>query len=112
MIAIPALEMEPAGLSEHWSGVWQGTRDALVECEAWGSELKPFLDEYVFALVAAESAREAGASTAWDRHAKRAMRIAELLCVTPRARRLAFGPPAAPEPDDPFRQFIALDGGA
>jgi hypothetical protein len=84
---------------------------------SWSWELKPLLDEYVFALRAAEATRDgfawldaleryadSGAEmpdiawkvlgeiagslpTQWDRHAKRAATLADQLALTPRGRK-------------------------
>lgn len=82
----------------------------------WCWEQKPLLDEYVFALRAAEATRDgfgwlealerhvdnaeapeiawdvlkqvaAGLPTQWDRHTKRAMALADQLVLTPRSRK-------------------------
>ena len=91
--------------------------NTLKEQGTWAWELKPLLDEYVFALRAAEATREGFAwlealeqyaenaddlpeiawsvlreiagslPTQWDRHTKRAAVLADQLALTPRGRK-------------------------
>lgn len=89
----------------------------MKEQGTWAWELKPLLDEYVFALRAAEATRDGFAwldaleqyaecaddlpeiawsvlreiasslPTQWDRHTKRAAALADQLALTPRGRK-------------------------
>jgi hypothetical protein len=91
--------------------------DTLKAQGSWSWELKPLLDEYVFALRAAEATRDGFAwldaleryaedaeelpeiawsvlreiagslPTQWDRHTKRAATLADQLALTPRGRK-------------------------
>ena len=58
MAAVPTAERPPKGLSAEWLGVWRHALRVMKEQGTWAWELKPLLDEYVYALVAAERARE------------------------------------------------------
>jgi hypothetical protein len=109
----------------------------LKEQGSWAWEQKPLLDEYVFALKAAQQAREGfdwldsleqyaenaddlpeiawtvlrqiagGLPTQWDRHSKRATALADTLILTPAARR-RHGLGADDTPADPFAEFDEL----
>lgn len=80
----------------------------MVEQGTWAWELKPLLDEYVYALRAAEAARDGGLPTQWDRHTKRAAALADQLVLTPRARK-AYGLIDDSEDDKPSDPFAGLD---
>lgn len=107
----------PKGLDSYWTHVWDCARDVMVEQRTWAWELKPLLDEYVFALRAAQATRHGfkwlealeeyaenadelpeiawtvlgqiagGLPTQWDRHTKRAAALADQLALTPRGRK-------------------------
>lgn len=79
------VERHPKGLDAYWLGVWRHAWKVLREQGMW--ELRPLLDEYVFALIAAGEARDAGRGPDWDRHAKRAAGLADQLALTPRGRK-------------------------
>lgn len=107
--AVPTAEQPPEGLTAYWLGVWRHALKILKEQGTWKWEQRPLLDEYVYALVAAEQARvgfgwlehlteviaadevqwnilekiAGGLPTHWDRHTKRAAALAEKLILTP-----------------------------
>jgi hypothetical protein len=109
----PTAERPPSGLNSYWTHVWDHALDVLKKQDTWAWEQKPLLDEYVFALRAAEDARKGfgwldhltetvaredidwlvlqriagGLPTQWDRHTKRAAALADGLVLTPAARR-------------------------
>jgi hypothetical protein len=109
----PTAERPPKGLNSYWTHVWNHALKVMQEQDTWAWELKPLLDEYVFALRAAENARDGfawldhlhdavareevdfislraiatGLPTQWDRHTKRAAALADALLLTPTARR-------------------------
>jgi hypothetical protein len=84
----PTADRPPSGLkSSYWTHVWDHALNVLKTQGTWAWEQKPLLDEYVFALIAAEDAREGGLPTQWDRHTKRAAALADALVLTPAARR-------------------------
>lgn len=57
MGAKPTAERPPKGLNAYWLGVWRTALKTLTEQGSWAWEQKPLLDEYVYALRAAEDAR-------------------------------------------------------
>lgn len=113
----PTAERPPVGLNAYWLGAWRHALSLMKEQGTWGWELKPLLDEYVYALRAAEATRDgfawldalevyaenadelpeiAWATLAqiasslpiqWDRHTKRAALLADKLVLTPEARK-------------------------
>src|SRR5688500_17325139 len=109
----PTAERPPSGLNSYWTHVWDHAMGVMKEQGTWSWELKPLLDEYVFALRAAEATREGfawlehleeavasedidwivlrqiagGLPTQWDRHTKRASVLADKLILTPEAKR-------------------------
>jgi hypothetical protein len=111
----PVAERPPSGLNSYWTHVWNHALKVLKEQGTWAWELKPLLDEYVFALRGAEATRDgfawldhlneavasdevdwlvlrqiaAGLPTQWDRHTKRAATLADQLALTPRGRKAA-----------------------
>jgi hypothetical protein len=115
MPAVPTAERPPTGLSAYWLGVWRHALKTMRAQGTWRWEQRPFLDEYVEALAAAREARAgfkwldhleqiesadeidwvvlgriaAGLPMQWDRHAKRAAALAEILVLTPRAQKAA-----------------------
>lgn len=96
----------PEGLGLHWSHVWDTAFRRKQADGTWSIGQSPLLDEYVFALRAADDAREAGEDVKWDRHAKRAAALADQLVLTPAARRrLGVGAKGK----DPFDGFASLD---
>jgi hypothetical protein len=124
----PSAERPPSGLDSYWTHVWDHALKVLQEQGTWAWEQKPLLDEYVFALKAAQQAREGfawldhleesvaseevdfqalrqiatGLPTQWDRHTKRAAALADILLLTERARKahgLADEPADEPEDD-------------
>ncbi len=100
-MGVPTLEKAPGGLSEPWLGYWRVTIKQLKEQGTWKVSQRPLLDSYVFALRGAERARLAGEAVAWDRHAKRASFLADLLAITPRGRRAAGLRATVGEPREP-----------
>lgn len=78
---------------------------ALKERGSWSWELKPLLDEYVYALQQADQARRNDEQTVWDRHAKRAAAIADQLALTPRGRKAS----GLPIRDETPSTFASLD---
>jgi hypothetical protein len=54
----PTAERPPSGLNSYWTHVWDLGLEVLKEQGTWAWELKPLLDEYVFALRAAEATRD------------------------------------------------------
>jgi hypothetical protein len=106
----------------------------LKDQDTWAWEQKPLLDEYVFALRAAEDARQgfawldhleesvaseeidwivlrqiAGAlPTQWDRHTKRAAALADVLILTPAARKRHGIIGGDEESEDAFAEFDEL----
>lgn len=136
MAGKPVAERPPKGLNVYWLGVWRRALAVMKEQESWSPELRPLLDEYVYALRAAETSRlgfkwldalelyaeqadelpeiawsvlrEIAGSlpTQWDRHAKRAAALADQLALTPRGRKASGVGKQTEEPIDPF---FALD---
>lgn len=118
-MGLPTAETPPEGLDAYWLGVWRHALKQLKEQGSWAWEQKPLLDEYVHALRAAEDARKgfkwldalevyaenaddlpeiawstlrgiaSGLPNVWDRHAKRAMSLADQLALTDRGRKAA-----------------------
>lgn len=58
MGGVATAERPPRGLNAYWLGVWRHALKVLKQQDTWAWELKPLLDEYVHALIAAEQARE------------------------------------------------------
>lgn len=58
MAAVPTAERAPAGLNAYWLGAWRRALKSLKDQDTWALEQKPLLDEYIFALRAAEDARK------------------------------------------------------
>jgi hypothetical protein len=56
-VPIPTAETPPEGLNAYWLGTWRHALKTLKAQGSWAWEQKPLLDEYVFALKAAEDAR-------------------------------------------------------
>jgi hypothetical protein len=113
----PSAERPPHGLDAYWLGVWRHGLKTLKAQGTWAWEQKPLLDEYVFALRAAEATRKGfgwlkaleeyaenadelpdiawsvlgkiagGLPTQWDRHVKRASMLADQLALTDRGRK-------------------------
>src|SRR5882757_3938439 len=54
----PTVERPPSGLGAYWTGAWRKALAALKEQGTWAGEQKPLLDEYIYALKAAQDARE------------------------------------------------------
>lgn len=139
MPPLPTAERSPPGLNSYWTHTWRHALKQLKEQGSWAWEQKPLLDEYVFALRAAEATRDgfgwldaleryaedaddlpeiawqtlgqiaAGLPTQWDRHTKRAMALADQLALTVRGRRAA-GIGDSDEPEAPKSKLEALDG--
>jgi len=136
-LGVPTAERPPNGLDAYWLGVWRHALHVLKEQNSWAWEQKPLLDEYVFALRAAEATRDgfrwlealeeyvedaddvpeiawatlreiAGSlPTQWDRHTKRAAALADQLLLTPRGRKAAGH--VDQHEDEPVSPFDALD---
>jgi hypothetical protein len=139
-MARPTCERPPTGLNSYWTHTWQHALATLKAQGSWAWEQKPLLDEYVYALMGAETARKgfkwldalevyadnadglpeiawstlgkiaAGLPTQWDRHTKRAMALADQLALSERGRK-AVGV-GEQESDEPADPFADLDGGA
>lgn len=107
-MARPKIEAPPAGLGRDELTAWETALTAMKRDATWGLHLHPLLVEYVFALKAARVAREGNQATAWDRHMRRAMTLADQLGLTPGARR-RLGV-ADHKKDDVAAQFADLDG--
>ena len=133
----PTAERPPKGLNAEWTHVFQCALDTLKAQDSWSWELKPLLDEYIYALRAAQQCRDgfawldsmlgdldgrewddvqsltklaAGLPTMWDRHTKRAQALADQLALTPRGRK-AIGVRADgddKQPADPFQEADEL----
>lgn len=118
MASIPTAERPPQGLDAYWTGAWRHALSTLKEQGTWAWELKPLLDEYIYALRGAEATRNGFAwlealeeyaehadelpeiawsvlreiagslPTQWDRHTKRAAALADQLALTPRGRKV------------------------
>lgn len=56
-MGVPHIEKCPKGLGASWSATWRLTRDELKEAGTFSASMRPLLDEFVFALKAAEEAR-------------------------------------------------------
>jgi hypothetical protein len=108
-MGVPTLEKAPGGLSEPWLGYWRATLKALQEQDTWKVAQRPLLDAYVYALQGAEAARLEDETTAWDRHAKRAFFLADLLAITPRGRRAAGLRGTVNVPAEELSPFDVLD---
>jgi hypothetical protein len=107
-MGIPVAETPPEGLCDaYWLGVWRHALKCMKEQGSWAWELRPLLDEYVFALMDAVVARDDEDRLSWDRSMKRAMALADQLALTPRGRKAAGVGISSEELDvDPF---AALD---
>lgn len=86
---VPVAETPPHGLDAYWLGCWRHALKVLKAQGSWAWEQKPLLDEYVFALIAAQNARAEEEPTRWDKHAKRASMLADQLLLTPISRKKA-----------------------
>jgi hypothetical protein len=128
----PTCERPPKGLNAWWTHVWDHALTVMQAQGTWAWELKPLLDEYVFALRAAEATRDGFAwldalevyaenadelpeiawsvlreiagslPTQWDRHVKRALTLADQLALTPRGRKAVGVGDSEEQPADPF----------
>lgn len=108
MPKVPVAEQHPEGLDAYWLGVWRHALKTMKGQGSWDWELRPLLDEYVFALIEAADAREIGAETRWDRAAKRASALADQLALTPRGRKAAAIGDSDEAPADPFAELDEL----
>lgn len=130
MAPVPTAERPPEGMNAYWLGVWRHALKSLKGQGTWKAEQKPLLDEYVHALRAAEAARVgfawldsledvasrdeidwqvlgqiAGAlPTQWDRHVKRAEKLAHTLLLTPESQKRHVNSDSDPE-EDPLAEF-------
>ena len=128
MASVPTAERPPKGLTAYWLGVWRHALKVMREQGTWSWELRPLLDEYLFALRGAEDARNGfkwldhleesvasedvdwmvlkaiatGLPAMWDRHAKRAAALADQLALTPRGRKAVGVAHEAETAVDPF----------
>ena len=105
-MGVPTAEQPPEGLNAYWLGVWRHCLKVLKEQKTWAWEQKPLVDEYVFALIAAEEARGADEQVKWDRHVARASLLADQLALTPRGRKAV---PRATDGDGEQDPFAELD---
>lgn len=128
----PTAERPPKNLNAYWTGAWRHALKTLKDQGSWAWEQKPLLDEYVYALRAAEDARKgfgwldhleeavaseevdwlalraiaAGLPVQWDKHTKRAAALADQLALTPRGRKAIN---LATDDEDEVDPFAALD---
>jgi hypothetical protein len=109
-------ERPPCGLDARWLGVWRHAIRTLKEQGTWKWEQQPLLAEYVYALRAADDAREdfqallriaSGLPNVWDKHVRRASMLADQLALTDRGRK-AIGILAAEE-EPAESPFAGLD---
>lgn len=141
-MGVPSIEKCPDGLGPRWNATWRLTRDELKDAGTFSASMRPLLDEFVFALKAAEDARlgfdwldsleryaedsedlpeiawtvlrqiATGLPVVWDKHAKRASALADLLGLSPKAAK-ALGKKAEGEDgnqdSDPFAGLSELD---
>lgn len=135
----PTAERPPSGLNSYWTHTWDRALKVLQDDGTWAWELKPLLDEYVYALRAAEATRDGfawlaaleryaedaedlpeiawsvlgkiadGLPAQWDRHTKRAAALADQLALTPRGRKAAGV--GDKDDDKPKSKLDSLDGG-
>jgi hypothetical protein len=136
MPPLPTAERPPKGLSAYWTNAWRHALKILKDQGTWAWEQKPLLDEYIYALRAAEDARigfgwldhleedvaseevdflalraiATGLPTQWDKHTKRAAALADQLALTPRGRK-AINLVTDDEDEEPADPFDALDEG-
>jgi phage terminase small subunit len=88
-MGVPTLEKAPGGLHEPWLGIWRISLKQMKEQGTWLVSQRPLLDEYVYALRAAQNARaSAESAVAWDKHSKRALALADALGLTPKAQKV------------------------
>lgn len=140
-MAQPTAERHPKGLDAYWLGVWRHALKVMKDQKTWTWEQRPLLDEYVFALKAAEQARvgfgwldhlmgvetsdevdfialkqiATGLPVQWDRHTKRATALADVLLLTERSRKAhGLGIEGADEPaaEDDWSSIYGDDNGA
>jgi hypothetical protein len=57
-MGVPTAEKPPKGLNAYWLGVWRHALKTLKEQGTWAWEQRPLLDEYVYAMKAAQEARQ------------------------------------------------------
>src|SRR4051812_32384943 len=137
-MAVPTVERPPAGLDAYWLGAWRAALKGLKDQGTWGPETKPLLDEYIYALRAAQATRDGfdwlealetyakdatglpdiawsvlgqiagGLPAQWDRHAKRAAALADQLALTARGRK-AIGLASDDEDRPPEDPFAQVD---
>jgi hypothetical protein len=118
-MGVPTAETPPRGLDAYWLGVWRHVLKTLKEQGSWAWEQRPLVDEYIYAMKAAQEAREGfdwldsleryaedaedlpeiawtvlrqiatGLPAMWDKHSKRAAALADQLALTPRGRKSA-----------------------
>lgn len=110
-MGVPTAETPPVGLDAYWLGCWRHALKVLKGQGTWAWELKPLLDEYVFAMVDAEQARLGGESARWDKAVKRASMLADQLALTEIGRkRIKLKVKEGEEDDaDPFAALDASD---
>lgn len=121
MAGVPSAERHPEGMAAFWVHTWQHALKVLKGQGTWAWEQKPLLDEYVFALREARTARELAEEDPYhetdkgllhphpgfaqaDRAARRAVVLAETLKLTPEQQR-KLGVKENDEPADPFGEF-------
>lgn len=109
MSPVPTAERPPEGLDAYWLGVWRHVLKVLKDQGSWAWELRPLVDEYVFALIAAREARTDDTPAQWDRHARRASGLADQLLLTARGRKAAGFVNQDEEPADPFSALDVED---
>lgn len=102
---VPTAERPPEGLNDaYWLGVWRHVLKVLKEQGTWKWEQRPLLDEYVFALREAVTAREMAQEDPYhetdkqllhphpgfqqaDRATRRAVVLADTILLTEKSRR-------------------------
>lgn len=102
------VEKPPYELRDHWLATWEQALSTMKDQGTWHPVQRPALDEYVFALAAAEAARRAGEDSQWDRHTRRARALARDLVLTPEAQRL-HGIHGERRSESPFAGFAPPD---
>lgn len=101
---------KPPAITEPWLDAWRSALEQLKEQGSWVVAQRPMLDQYAFALRAADWAMEAGdAQIEWDKHSKRALAFAEALGLTAKARKVLAVKAKAADSGEPPDPFEALD---
>lgn len=99
-------EKPPYELRDHWLATWEQALSTMKDQGTWHPVQRPVLDEYVFALRAADEARRTDDASQWDRHARRARSLARDLVLTPEAQRLHGIKHGDRRDENPFATFV------